>query len=234
MPNSNCNVIILIFVVILIAGLVYYFCKCNSNKNQIDAMTTVRNQSDQSNQLLNQSLIQSPNQLANLAVNQRINQQNASMNNQQKSFRFVPASILNSINNTNSASDSDNILLSDMQYSDVGANYNDNNNNCNFVHNKKAYVRKSRKDIEDLYDVDQMLPQEIENDWFDTAPLQTTKKIKNSHLIDPKTQFGHNSQGSSLKNPSLDLRGDIYVEKRDVGPWMNSTTDPDTNIRGLC
>lgn len=103
-----------------------------------------------------------------------------------------------------------------------------------FSYKKKKFTKRTQQDIEDLFDVDKMLPQEIENDWFDTEPLQTTKKIKSSSLIHPKVHMGVNTVGSSLKNGSLDIRGDIPNPKINVSPFNNSTIEPDTNIRGLC
>ena len=55
-----------------------------------------------------------------------------------------------------------------------------------FFYKKKKFIKKTPDDIKDLFDVQKMLPQEIEDDWFDIEPLQCTKKIKGTHLIHPK------------------------------------------------
>lgn len=104
-----------------------------------------------------------------------------------------------------------------------------------FTHKKKKFVKRTPEEVEDLFDVDKMLPQEERDDWFDTEPLQTTKKIKgNQFLVHPKYNIGVNTVGTSLRNGSHDLRGDIPNPKINIGPWMNSTIEPDTNIKGLC
>ncbi|MEM0354180.1 MAG: hypothetical protein QXW79_01225 [Thermoplasmata archaeon] len=104
----------------------------------------------------------------------------------------------------------------------------------NFTYKKKKFTRRTPEDIKDLFDVNKMLPQEIDKDWFDIEPLQTTKKIKDTHLLHPKVHMGINTVGSSLKNGTHDLRGDIVNPKIPVSPWGNSTIEPDTNIRGIC
>ena len=82
----------------------------------------------------------------------------------------------------------------------------------------------------------------------ETAPLDASKllpdttnvdekwapNIKTSGLINPsKFVTGVNTVGSSLKNPSYDIRGGIAVAKVNVCPWNNSTIDPDNNIKSL-
>lgn len=102
-----------------------------------------------------------------------------------------------------------------------------------FSYKKKKFTRRTPEDIQDQFDVDKMLPQEIEADWFDTVPLQSAKKVKGTQLIHPKVHMGVNTVSSSLKNASLDLRGDIPCPKMYVGPFNNSSYEPDTNIRGI-
>jgi hypothetical protein len=102
-----------------------------------------------------------------------------------------------------------------------------------FVFKKKNFVLKNQDSVKDMFDSQKLLPNEINNDWFDVAPLQTTKKIKGTHLLHPKTHFGVNTVGSSLRNALLDIRGNIPVPKINVGPWNQSTIEPDTNLMGL-
>jgi hypothetical protein len=40
--------------------------------------------------------------------------------------------------------------------------------------------------------------------------------------------------GQSMKNPSYDIRGNIPCPKIVVSPFMNSSYDPDTNLRSWC
>lgn len=105
-----------------------------------------------------------------------------------------------------------------------------------FVHKKKKFVRRTPSDIADQFDVEKMLPQEIEEDWFDLPLLgsNSTKRVNNANLIHPKTQMGINTVSGSLRYASHDIRGDIPNPKIHVSPWLNSTIEPDTNLRGLC
>lgn len=75
-----------------------------------------------------------------------------------------------------------------------------------------------------------LLPVE-EKDWFEDV---TPTKIKNRHLINIYRPVGVNTVSTSLKNPSLDIRGSPANPKTVVSPFLNSSIEPDHNIRGLC
>lgn len=102
-----------------------------------------------------------------------------------------------------------------------------------FTYKKNKFTQRTQQDIDDLFDVDKMLPQE-RKDWFDVTPLESTKKIKGTHLIHPKTHMGVNTVANSLRNATHDIRGDIVNPKLNTGPWNQSTIEPDTNIKGIC
>lgn len=128
-------------------------------------------------------------------------------------------------------------LDSDLNYSPVQSDVRSdirsdiNSDQSQFNYKKRPYVRRTPADIEDLFDVEKMLPQETEPDWFDTEPLQTTK-IK-GNLIHPKVHMGINTVGNSLRNATHDIRGDIPNPKIHVSPWNMSTIEPDTNLKGF-
>ena len=121
-----------------------------------------------------------------------------------------------------------NMKKSDQAYCD------DSYDNRDFSYKKKSFTRRTPEDVKDLFDINKMMPQEIEEEWFDIEPLQSTKKIKGSHLIHPKVHMGVNTVGGSLRNGTHDIRGDIPNPKINVSPWNISTIEPDTNIRGIC
>jgi len=75
-----------------------------------------------------------------------------------------------------------------------------------------------------------LLPVE-EKDWFEDV---TPTRIKNRHLINIYRPVGVNTVSTSLKNPSLDIRGNPPNPKTVVSPFLNSSIEPDHNIRGLC
>jgi len=103
-----------------------------------------------------------------------------------------------------------------------------------FSYKRQLFTKRTPDDVKDLFDVQQLLPTEIEEDWFDIEPLQATKKIRGTHLIHPKVHMGVNTVGSTLRNGTHDIRGDIPNPKIRVSPWNISTIEPDTNIKGLC
>lgn len=119
------------------------------------------------------------------------------------------------------------------QYESTDSGVSDKSDGSEFIHRGKKYRKRSQKEeIDDLFDIEKMMPQEFESDWFDIEPLQTTKKIKGSNLIHPKVHMGESS--GTLKNPTHDIRGDIPNPKIKVSPWGNSTIDPDEYGNGLC
>lgn len=79
------------------------------------------------------------------------------------------------------------------------------------------------------------LPQEINEDWFNTDLTKAQNEIDQATLIDiSKFCQGVDTVGQSLKNPSYDIRGNIPNPKINVSPWMNSSITPDTNLRSWC
>ena len=85
---------------------------------------------------------------------------------------------------------------------------------------------------EDIYDVDKLLPKEIKKDWFEVTPEPI--RVKDRHLINTTRPVGINTIGTTLKNPSLDIRGAPSCPKYVVSPWMQSSIEPDTNIKPFC
>jgi hypothetical protein len=82
---------------------------------------------------------------------------------------------------------------------------------------------------EDLFNVDKMLPQEVNDDWFNVQPEPVS--VKNRHLINVTKPIGVNTIGSSLRNASHDLRGPEECPKFTVSPWLQSSIEPDHNLR---
>ena len=85
---------------------------------------------------------------------------------------------------------------------------------------------------EDLFNIDKYLPQEVNDKWFDIVPEPIS--VKNRHLINITKPIGVNTIGQSLKNPTYDIRGAPPNPKFVVSPFLNSTIEPDTNLKGLC
>ncbi len=79
---------------------------------------------------------------------------------------------------------------------------------------------------------DDLLPKKSEN-WFETPSVGT--RIDDANLLaDAIFKTGVDTVGSTRKNPSYDIRGNIPNPKFPVSPWNNSSYEPDNNLRGLC
>lgn len=92
----------------------------------------------------------------------------------------------------------------------------------------------SRKNTDkDKYDVNAFLPQEEEKDWFETIEQVD---VKNSNLINIYRPIGVNTIGSSQKAASYDIRGydGAVAPKFVVGPWLQSSFEPDRSTKSLC
>jgi len=84
------------------------------------------------------------------------------------------------------------------------------------------------------------------DDWFSTQPQMSNQLSGQNYMSIPNVQsmpkYSMSSYGASLgalattgtsKNSTHDIRGDVHNPKTIVSPWMNSTIEPDTNIRSL-
>ena len=96
-----------------------------------------------------------------------------------------------------------------------------------------TYVGGPKREVseEDKFKSSDLLPKENRPDWFEDV---TPERIKNRHLINVYRNVGVNTVLASKKNSSLDIRGNEDVPKTVVSPFLNSSIDPDHNIKGLC
>lgn len=84
------------------------------------------------------------------------------------------------------------------------------------------------------FNIKDFLPQEYNQEWFQTD-ITAGKEIDQGTLIDiSKICQGVDTIGQSLKNASRDLRGNIPNPKIVVSPFLNSSYEPDTNIKSWC
>jgi hypothetical protein len=115
----------------------------------------------------------------------------------------------------------------------IGYQKNDPNSQdiqyANYVPGKQRKLR----DV-DKFNAEALLPKEKHKDWFDD-PYESTS-VKNTHLINIYRPIGVNTVSTTLKNANRQLRADVPNPKLVVSPFMNSSIEPDTNIRnsGLC
>lgn len=89
------------------------------------------------------------------------------------------------------------------------------------------------KNVVEKYDVEDYLPQEVNQEWFDydnnSVNAGTDKMINTERYV-----IGVNTVGQSLRNASYDLRTAPPNPKFTTGPWNNSTIEADHNIKPLC
>lgn len=85
-------------------------------------------------------------------------------------------------------------------------------------------------------DIDKILPQEVNNDWFEVTPEPIT--VKNRHLINisgkpinPK-DIDFSKIGMKL-NTNFDLRSSPQPPKNVISPWLKTNVLPDENIKPL-
>jgi hypothetical protein len=80
----------------------------------------------------------------------------------------------------------------------------------------------------------EFLPQEVNVNWFD-KDFNTISQVDTNMLIDVSQYAnGVDTVGQSLKNPSYDIRGNIPNPKSVISPFLNSSIEPDTNIKSWC
>lgn len=82
-----------------------------------------------------------------------------------------------------------------------------------------------------------LLPKESKDDWFDMPyDKKQMMRIENENLLagaSTQSKIGIDTQGQTLKNASWDLRAAPPNPKFNVGPWNNSTIEPDYNIKPI-
>jgi len=78
-----------------------------------------------------------------------------------------------------------------------------------------------------------LLPQDIgDNAWQETSP-QAQGHITDQNFLESGHHSGINTVGQSLKNANRQLRSDPPIPKVNIGPWRNSTIDPDSNRKAF-
>ena len=82
---------------------------------------------------------------------------------------------------------------------------------------------------DDLTSADLLPNQNGFSSWGDAAPENNALEGRN--FLESGHHFGINTVGQSLRNANVQLRSDPSIPQVDVGPWLQSTIDQDTNKR---
>jgi hypothetical protein len=69
--------------------------------------------------------------------------------------------------------------------------------------------------------------------WSSTNPVGLNELKGQSALLSPGYHYGINTVGQTLRNANLDVRSDPPNPRQAVGPFLNSTIEPDLMRRQL-
>ena len=76
-----------------------------------------------------------------------------------------------------------------------------------------------------------LLPRDVNSEWSNINPA--SNDLKNLNLLSADQVIGINTVSSSLRNANYQERSEPIIPKKDIGPWGNSTIQPDTFRRPL-
>ena len=83
-----------------------------------------------------------------------------------------------------------------------------------------------------IVDPSELLPRDENSEWAKLNPV-AAGDLQNVNLLRAGYHIGINSVSSSLRNANLQLRSEPPNPQMTVGPWNNSTIEPDANRRPL-
>ena len=83
-----------------------------------------------------------------------------------------------------------------------------------------------------VVDPRQLLPKDNNSQWGKLNP-QGAGDLRNVNLLQAGYHIGINTVGQSLRNANLQLRSEPANPQRAVGPWNQSTIEPDLTRRPL-
>ena len=74
----------------------------------------------------------------------------------------------------------------------------------------------------------ELLPTDTNSQWAALNPVNMIQgSMLNGDMLQAGYHIGLDTIGQTLKNPNLQLRSDPIIPKQDVGPWNQSTYEPD-------
>jgi len=130
----------------------------------------------------------------------------------------------------------DDVLKSDVQPNDLlqGNTADVTDNNTSVTAQNMQKLMKENEDNKLKFNSGELLPKEVNNDWFETDFSHAQVNVDDSNLVvTDRYIVGVNTVGQSLKNPSYDLRAAPACPKFTVSPWQQSTIEPDFNIKNM-
>jgi hypothetical protein len=86
----------------------------------------------------------------------------------------------------------------------------------------------SNYQMADTANPDQLLPKDENSKWGDMNPVSTSADGQAMpDLLNAVSRVGIDTIGQTMRNANLQLRSDPTIQKQNVGPWSNSTMEPD-------
>jgi hypothetical protein len=104
--------------------------------------------------------------------------------------------------------------------------------------NNQFQIKTGKQPALDCFPKDTVTPQELMpredpyNTWSQVNPT-TQGHLADRNFLESGHHFGINTQGNSLRNANKQLRSDPPIPQVPVGPWLQSTIEPDTNRRAF-
>jgi hypothetical protein len=80
--------------------------------------------------------------------------------------------------------------------------------------------------MQTLDDPSQLLPNDANKQWSNLNP-QGNGQLQNVALLNPGFLTGINTVGSTKRNKNLQDRSEYVIPQNNVGPWNQSTIEPD-------
>lgn len=77
-----------------------------------------------------------------------------------------------------------------------------------------------------------LLPSDSNSSFADLAP--NSADLNNTSLLSAGHHIGSGGSDAPLRNSNLQLRGEVANPRAQVGPWNQSTIEPDTHRKGIC
>jgi len=84
-------------------------------------------------------------------------------------------------------------------------------------------LANQEQDINDVMNSKNLMPGEVKNNFFEV--MDEPVSVKNHHLVSVTRPIGVNTQGTSNRNMSYDIRGDEANPRFNVGPFLNSSIE---------
>ena len=130
----------------------------------------------------------------------------------------------------------DSVLENDILPNDlsVGSNAKINEKETSVTAQNMQKLMEENEKNKLKFDAGDLLPREVNNQWFETDFSHAQVGVEDANLVTTDRYIiGVNTVGQSLKNPSYDLRSAPACPKFVVSPFLNSTIEPDFNIKSL-